>query len=46
MKIKNKILHILKKNSQGLSISEIAKKSNVHRHTASRYTLELKARGD
>ncbi|MCD6398382.1 MAG: helix-turn-helix domain-containing protein [Candidatus Aenigmarchaeota archaeon] len=44
MKIKNKILHILKKNSQGLSISEIAKKSNVHRHTASRYILELKAK--
>ncbi len=45
MNTEKKIVRILKKNKQGLSISELAKKLKIHRHTVSRYIMELKGSG-
>ena len=40
-----KIIHHLKKNPQGLMISEIADALNVHRHTITKYIYRLEGMG-
>jgi DNA-binding transcriptional ArsR family regulator len=40
--IKNKILSILRKNPEGLTISKMASLVGIHRNTIPRYLYELK----
>ena len=39
------LIKVLTKHPDGLSIQELAKKSNLHRHTVSKYVLALKEAG-
>lgn len=42
---KEKIIEVLKENSDGLTISEIARETNTTRHTASIALAELRGEG-
>ncbi|MCK4428869.1 MAG: HTH domain-containing protein [Candidatus Aenigmarchaeota archaeon] len=41
MEIENNILGILKKDREGLTISNMANQLNVHRHTLTKYIYRL-----
>jgi DNA-binding Lrp family transcriptional regulator len=43
--IEERIVEILKKNPEGLTIVDIAKKLNMHRHTTSKYVYGLARAG-
>ena len=45
MEIEEKILGLLKKDTEGITISEIADKLNLHRHTITKYIYRLEGRG-
>jgi len=45
MEIEEKILGLLKKDTEGIAISEIADNLNLHRHTITKYIYRLEGRG-
>ena len=45
MFIKNRILHLLKVNKDGLTITETSKELNIHYITTSKYLAVLEAEG-
>ena len=44
-KIKDKILKLLKKHPEGLTIQDLANRLSLHRQTVTKYLLELKGAG-
>jgi predicted transcriptional regulator len=43
--IKEKIIELLRKHPEGLTIQDLAKELKVHRQTVTKYVLELKGAG-
>lgn len=43
--VEERILEVLKKNPEGLTIVDIAKKLSIHRHTTSKYVYGLAKAG-
>ena len=45
MDIEKKIIRILKKDREGITISDMANKLKVHRHTLTKYIYRLQGEG-
>ncbi len=45
MQIEKKVVDILKKDREGITISDIANKLKVHRHTLTKYIYRLQGEG-